>query len=251
MKLFRSLHDLPAQFRGGAVSIGNFDGVHRGHAEIVTRLRAMAREIGGPALVFTLDPPPAELLCPERSPEPLCWTERKAELLADLGVDAVWAYPTDEAFLALEAREFFARIVRANCGPEGWSRAAISSSVIAAAARSRSWASCAARPGCRWMSSIRSNWTGRSCPVRGSARLVAAGRVREARTLLTHPYRICGPVVHGQGRGNRLGYPTANLGPMDTVLPKVGIYAGRGLVAGVAYPAAISIGPNPTFDEGP
>jgi riboflavin kinase/FMN adenylyltransferase len=68
--------------------------------------------------------------------------------------------------------------------------------------------------------------------------------------MLTQPYRIRGQVIHGAGRGSQLGFPTANLGQVDTLLPGVGIYAGRALVDGQFWPAAISVGGNPTFDEG-
>ena len=100
------------------MAIGNFDGVHRGHARIVQRLIARAREFGGPAMVFTFDPHPVRLLRPEHAPPPLTWTDRKADLLQQLGVDAMIAYPTDEALLALSPQDFFSRIVRE------WSQAA-------------------------------------------------------------------------------------------------------------------------------
>ena len=111
MHIIRHLSALPAAARGGAVSIGNFDGVHRGHIEIVRRLLQRAQELSGPAIVFTFDPHPVRLLRPEQCPPPLTWTERKAELLASHGVDWIVAYPTDEALLQLTAEEFFSRIV--------------------------------------------------------------------------------------------------------------------------------------------
>src|SRR5688500_9692668 len=99
MQLFRSLNELPDTLRGGAVSIGNFDGVHLGHARIIVRLREMAARVGGPSIVFTFDPHPVRLLRPDKAPPPLTWTDRKAELLSELGVDAVVAYPTDDRLL--------------------------------------------------------------------------------------------------------------------------------------------------------
>jgi riboflavin kinase / FMN adenylyltransferase len=80
--------------------------------------------------------------------------------------------------------------------------------------------------------------------------LVSEGRVEEAHRLLTQPYRIRGRVIHGAGRGAALGFPTANLDHVATLLPAEGIYAGRASADGSWHPAAISIGPNPTFDEG-
>src|SRR6188508_3043342 len=112
MHIIRSLDVFPITARGGAVSIGNFDGVHRGHVAIIERLLERADAVGGPAIVFTFDPHPVRLLRPEQSPPPLTWTERKAELLARLGVDWIVAYPTDEALLQLSAVEFFDQIIQ-------------------------------------------------------------------------------------------------------------------------------------------
>src|SRR5205823_14716376 len=105
-KLLRSLDDLPAELRSGAVSVGNFDGVHLGHARIAQRLVAAARRVAGAAIAFTFDPHPASLLRPEGCPTPLTWIERRASLLGELGVEAVIAYPTDEDLLRLTARQF-------------------------------------------------------------------------------------------------------------------------------------------------
>ena len=93
------------------MTIGNFDGVHRGHARIVDSLLAKAREVGGPAIVFTFDPHPVRLLRPQAAPPPLTWTDRKAQLLDELGVTAVIAYPTDEQLLSLSPQKFFDQIV--------------------------------------------------------------------------------------------------------------------------------------------
>src|SRR5688500_2600601 len=112
MRLLRTLDNLPADLRRGAVTIGNFDGVHRGHARIVERLLASARDVSGPAVVFTFDPHPVRLLRPESAPPPLTWTDRKAQLLDELGVTAVIAYPTDEALLALSPESLFQQIVQ-------------------------------------------------------------------------------------------------------------------------------------------
>ena len=79
--------------------------------------------------------------------------------------------------------------------------------------------------------------------------LISAGAVADAARLLTRPYRIRGKVVHGQGRGNKLGYPTANIGDIDTLVPGEGIYAGQARIDGRSYAAAMSLGSNPTFDE--
>ena len=91
--LIRHWNELTPELRQGAVSIGNFDGVHQGHARIVDCLISQAKRVSGPAVVFTFDPHPALLLRPELAPPPLTWIDRKADLLAELGVEALVAYP--------------------------------------------------------------------------------------------------------------------------------------------------------------
>jgi riboflavin kinase/FMN adenylyltransferase len=249
MQLLRSIDDLPAELTGGAVTIGNFDGVHRGHARIVERLVAKAREVGGPSIVFTFDPHPVRLLRPDKAPPPLTWTDRKAQLLAELGVTAVVAYPTDEALLALSPAEFFDRVVRQGLsaraiveGPNfffGRERAG-NIEVLGELCKAAGVALEIVEPltvGSEYVSSSR---------VR---REVAAGNVDEARRLLTRPYRIRGMVTHGARRGNKIGYPTANVSAIDTLLPAIGVYAGRAIAPTGNWPAAINIGPNPTFGE--
>ena len=249
MQVIRDLSKLPEDARRGAIAIGNFDGVHLGHARIVSRLIERAREVQGPAVVFTFDPHPVRLLRPDQCPPPLTWTERKAELLVDLGVDWMVAFPTDEAMLQLSPREFFNTIVRERLdaramveGPNfffGHNRegtidvlrtltdeAGITLSVVDPQVVDGEFVS--------------------SSRIR---RLIAAGDVREARAMLTGPYRIRGMVTHGAGRGAKIGFPTANVHAIDTLLPGEGVYAGRAWIDGQAWPAAVNIGGNPTFDE--
>ncbi|HZN35578.1 MAG TPA: bifunctional riboflavin kinase/FAD synthetase [Pirellulaceae bacterium] len=249
MRLLRSLDNLPADLRRGAVTIGNFDGVHRGHARLVERLLAKAREVGGPAIVFTFDPHPVRLLRPESAPPPLTWTDRKAQLLDELGVTAVIAYPTDEALLALSAEAFFAKIVLEQLaaramveGPNfyfGRGRAGNVESLQQLCSRS-SVALEIVPPigvGDQLVSSSR---------VRDA---ISAGDIDLARQLLTRPYRVRGMVTHGAGRGAKIGFPTANLEAIDTLLPAQGVYAARAIAPAGVWPAAVNIGPNPTFGE--
>lgn len=249
MKIIHDLAQLDAKLRGGAVSIGNFDGVHRGHARIVERLKRLAAQVGGPSIVFTFDPHPVRLLRPTAAPPPLTWTDRKAELLAALGVDALVVYPTDEALLRLSADDFFRRIVEQSLGARGivegpnfyFGRGrsgdiATLGELTAAADMSLEVVE-PLQIGAAYVSSSR---------VRD---LIAAGAVGEARALLTAPYRVRGMVVHGAGRGAKIGFGTANLDAIDTLLPGAGVYAGRAFIAGEPWPAAINIGPNLTFGE--
>ncbi|QDU97714.1 bifunctional riboflavin kinase/FAD synthetase [Lignipirellula cremea] len=249
MRIIRDLHQLPADLVQGAIAIGNFDGVHQGHARIVERLKAQAQRLSGPAVVFTFDPHPVRLLRPKEAPAPLTWTERKAELLGELGVDALIAYHTDADLLALSPQAFFQRLIVEQLqaqamveGPNfffGKDRAG-DIGVLADLCQAADMALEIVDPyqaGGEFISSSR---------VRS---LIQTGDVATAAQFLTRPYRIRGLVTHGAQRGGSIGFPTANIAAIDTVLPAPGVYAGFGRSGGSVWPAAVNIGPNPTFGE--
>jgi riboflavin kinase/FMN adenylyltransferase len=250
MKLIRSLTEFPESLRGGALTIGNFDGVHRGHQVIIDQLKQFASRDGGAAIVFTFDPHPVRILRPNQTPPPLTWTNRKADLLADLGVDAVIAYPTDRTILELSYRDFFQRIVvekmGANAmveGPNFYFGREREGTVdrLGELCRESSIELQIVEPKLENLDSFIS-----SSRIRDLVRL---GDVDQARQLLTRPYRIRGMVTHGAARGTKIGFPTANLDAIDTLIPAKGVYAGKTYVGGRSHWSAIHIGPNPTFGE--
>ncbi len=249
VRLLRHLDQITTELQQGAVAIGNFDGVHRGHQRLVERLIELARKVSGPAVVFTFDPHPARLLRPAEAPPPLTWSERKAGLLTELGVDAMVAYPTDEHLLSLSSREFFDTVVvkqlsaRAMVeGPNfrfGRDREGDVKQLISLCRKAK--IDLEVVP-----------------PLLLDAHYISSSRIREAvrqgdvdaaRQMLTRPYRIRGLVTHGARRGATLGFPTANVEGIDTLLPSSGVYAGRAWTNGAIWPAAIHIGPNLTFNE--
>jgi riboflavin kinase/FMN adenylyltransferase len=241
--------DSAAGYQGGYVSIGNFDGVHRGHQSMISRLVDRAQASGVPAVVLTFDPHPIKLLRPELAPPSLSTIERKAELLGGCGVDFVVAYPTDRALLELTSEEFFRRIVLdelAACGmiegPNfqfGHNRAGDVGTLK----------SLCDENGLTLDIVDAVETDGRVVSSSIVRSLIHAGELAEAAALLGHAYRLRGTVVEGAGRGRSLGFPTANLGGIATMLPADGVYAARCAVDGEQYPAAIHIGPNPTFDD--
>jgi riboflavin kinase/FMN adenylyltransferase len=249
MKLIRKLSEFPATLQGGALTIGNFDGVHRGHSVLVNELKKFAAELNGAAIVFTFDPHPVRLLRPEQTPPPLTWTNRKADLLAELGVDAVVAYPTNLELLQLDYKEFFDQIVVKRLGAKamvegpnfffGRDREGNIEN-LGELCRDHSIGLKIVSPVLETDSYISSS------RIRD---LIRTGDVDEARQLLTRPYRIRGMVTHGAARGSKIGFPTANLDAIDTLVPAMGVYAGRTYVHGRSHWSAIHIGPNPTFGE--
>lgn len=252
MKCIRNIADL-GQLSGGAVTIGNFDGVHRGHRKILEQLKDKAAKHNGPAVVFTFDPHPVRLLRPEQAPPPLTWTTRKADLVSDLGVDGLVAYPTSLDLLKLTPREFFEQIIVGQLnaqamveGPNfffGKGRAG-DINVLRQLCEEHNIDLEIVEP-------LTSSQTGDDTLISSSRvrSAIADGDVDSAREMLTQPYRLRGMVTHGAARGAQIGFPTANLNAIDTLIPAIGVYAGRAYTGGDIHPAAVHIGPNPTFDE--
>jgi riboflavin kinase/FMN adenylyltransferase len=251
VKLFRELDQLPADYRNGALAIGNFDGVHRGHAEIARRVRQRADQLGGPAVIFTFDPHPVRILRPEMTPPPLTWTNRKVELLGALGIDVVIAYPTDRALLDLTAEDFFQQIVIQRIQAKAMVEGPNFNFGRDRAGTIETLARLCADHGIE-LDILKPYRLPGEEPFVSSSRirkLIAAGDVAEAGSMLTQPYRIRGMVTHGAGRGAGLGFPTANLEAVDTLIPDLGVYAGVAHQGENAFAAAVHIGPNPTFGE--
>ena len=238
-----------AAYRGGWVAIGNFDGVHRGHREMIAALVRHARRAGVRAVVFTFEPHPISLLRPAQMPPAITTLSRKLELLEETGVDTVLVYPTDRTLLEMTARQFFDAIVI-----EEFHAAGLVEGPNFCFGRGREGDIAMLQEFCR--ASQRELVI--VSPVTVGAKLVSssvvrnllvAGAVATAAELLGTPYRLRGLVGHGAERGRTIGFPTANLFETPTVLPAEGVYAGRALVAGRGYAAAINIGANPTFGE--
>lgn len=241
--------DNSESIRGGVVSIGNFDGVHRGHQSMLALLKSRADRIGAPAVVFTFDPHPIALLRPGQVPPPLSTTARKLDLLDQCGVDSALVYPTDAALLALSPREFFDRILVERLearglveGPNfyfGHDRAGTVETLAEFCTASR------------LSLDIVPPVTDNGQVVSSSAirRLILDGQVASANRMLGRAYQVRGRVVPGAQRGRTIGFATANLEQVRTVLPGDGVYAGRACVEGTWHAAGINLGPNPTFAE--
>lgn len=241
--------ETPATYRGGYVSIGNFDGVHAGHFKIVEQLAVAARKDGVPAVVLTFDPHPLKLLRPDLNPPSLTTLDDKARLLEEAGATCVIAYPTDRKLLQLTPDEFFDAIVVAELRAKG-----IIEGPNFCFGKDRKGDIGTLRDLCRQrgvLLQIVEPVGGCDQMVSSSAirSLIAAGRMAEAVELLGHPYRIRGEVINGARRGRTIGFPTANLSRIETLLPGDGVYAGIARIDAGPFAAAINVGPNPTFHE--
>lgn len=241
--------DSPETYRGCVVTIGNFDGVHRGHQAMLARLKAHAAEHEVPAVVLTFHPHPITLLRPEQTPPPLSTLERKLELLERHGVDVVIAYPTDMALLNLSAQQFFESIILKELAAVG-----MVEGPNFFFGKNRAGDVHRLKELCRehelFLEVVHPEKVdGKMISSSRIRDLVRDGKVHDACRLLGHPYQIGGEVTKGAGRGRTLGFPTANLTGITTLLPPPGVYAGRGHTAAGSWPAAINVGPNPTFGD--
>jgi riboflavin kinase/FMN adenylyltransferase len=233
------------------VTLGNFDGVHRGHQALVSAVVAEARSGGGMPVVLTFDPHPARVLSPERPTQALMTVEQKAEVLASLGVAKVvvlsftaeLSQKTPEEFAALVLRDTLGAVLVA-VGPDfrfGKDRSGSLATLEQAGPR-LGFRVEAVPPVMHEGAPISST------RIRDS---LMAGDVEEAADLLGRRFFVDGPVVAGRGRGRTLRVPTANVEPVNEQLPARGVYACWCRIgpAGRALPAVVNIGERPTFSE--
>ncbi|NEE00038.1 bifunctional riboflavin kinase/FAD synthetase [Phytoactinopolyspora halotolerans] len=280
MHRWTDLGQIPPGFGPSVVTIGNFDGVHRGHQSVLGRMVADARRVGAQSVAVTFDPHPSTLHQPGRAPELITGVSDRLELMAETGLDAVLVQNYTWEFAKQSPEEFVHRFlvdglraVTVVVGQDvrfGWENAGDLSTMLALGERygfSVEVIEDLSPPG---PSSERRRWS--STWIR---ELLAAGEVREAADILGRPHRMRGVVVRGDARGRELGFPTANLSSDSAgMVPADGVYAGwltrvsRASTPGESaaassgesaadeaadeaatrLPAAISIGTNPTFD---
>jgi riboflavin kinase/FMN adenylyltransferase len=255
MQRWHGLDDVPAHWGRSVVTIGEFDGVHRGHQRIVARAIELAGHRGLPVVVVTFDPHPDEVIRPGSHPPLLSTARRRSELLAGLGVAAVCVLPFTLEFSQLKPDEF----VRAVLVDRLHAAAVVVGENFRFGHKAAGDVALLAELGDKYDYSAEGvplltedGVTISSTEIRG---MLSAGDVRGAAHDLGRPHRVEGVVVRGHQRGRALGFPTANLEPPPhTAIPADGVYAGwltsldpDGLAV-ERWPAAISVGTNPTFD---
>ncbi len=254
MHRWQGLDDVPDGWGPSVVTIGVFDGVHLGHQRVVGRAAEVARELGLPVVVVTFDPHPDEVVRPGSHPPFLCTARRRAELLAGLGADAVCVLPFTHEFSRLGPDEF----VRAVLVDRLHAARVVVGEDFRFGHRAAGDVALLAQLGEKY------DFTAEGVPLltdngvtissSGIREQLAAGDVTGAARDLGRPHRVEGVVVRGHRRGRALGFPTANLETLPhTAIPADGIYAGWLTSLDPSgreqerWPAAISVGTNPTF----
>lgn len=247
-------HDLPSgtsPFSRTVVTIGNFDGVHLGHRAILARVIHRARELDAQAVAVTFEPHPLKVLRPEMNLPLLTTPEQKIGLLTAAGLDAVVVLPFTREFAGLPAREFVQRYFL--------ERLRVREVVVGhdyCFGRGREGnIDLLKEMGEKHGFTVQVVWAVEADNAVVSSSLIRAllrlGKVEEAATLLGRPYGVEGRVVHGKGRGGKLlGVPTANIRPVNELLPATGIYAVRVRRGAETLWGAANIGTCPTFENG-
>ncbi|MCY7395370.1 MAG: bifunctional riboflavin kinase/FAD synthetase [Nocardioides sp.] len=229
---------------------GNFAGVHRGHGRVPAGARAIAAAEGLRVVAVTFDPHPMSVLRPEHAPTTLTSLPARAELLGDAGAGAVLAVPFDRDMASWTPEHFALRVLVDTLH----ARAVVVGASFRFGRRAAGDVATLVAVG------EQHDYTAEGIPLDGGPMVwsstyirtcLAAGDVAGAAEALGRPYAVRGVVVKGDQRGRELGYPTANV-PIDplTAAPADGVYAGRlrRLDTDEVFPAAISVGTNPTFD---
>ena len=262
MIVFHDPAEVPAGFGPSVVAIGKFDGVHTGHRAVIDRARVDAATGGARVVAVTFDRNPLALLRPEICPDNLIGVHQKLQLLAETGIDATLLLRFDRDLADLPAREFVEHVLVGALGVRTvlvgrdfrFGRGGAGNpELLAELGREFGFT-------VDVVDDVRAIDAGRRVSSTWIRELLAEGDVETAAKLLGRVPSVWGEVVHGLKRGRELGFPTANLSSeCEGFVPADGVYAGwlidegsaDGLRRGIRYPAAISIGTNPTFDDVP
>jgi riboflavin kinase/FMN adenylyltransferase len=249
MTVIYDLKELEKPLRNPVLTIGNFDGVHKGHLALFDKVKERARSLDGHSAVMTFKPHPIKVMKPGNGPPLITPTRQKLKLIEAAGIDFVFCIPFTKEFAAISAHDFVEKILVDTVG--------IKEIVVGydyTFGRDREGnIELLKELGKQFgfkvhvLEQIRIGETAVSSTY--IRNLVQDGNLDEAKRLLGRDYQICGTVIRGKNRGGRLlGFPTANMKLIDELTPKVGVYAVRVLIDDRIYDGLTNIGYNPTFE---
>lgn len=247
--VFEHWQKVPAEWKGGAVALGNFDGVHKGHQALLADAAAHAKALGKPLVALTFEPHPRRFFVPDTGPFRLTMPPAKTRLLGEHGVQAILAQHFDEAFAALTADAFIDDVLLKGlgarhvvCGYDFTFGARRSGNVerLRTEGKAKGFGVTVLDP------VMREGEIYSSTSIREALR---AGWPSEAAELLGHAWEIEGVVEKGDQRGRTIGFPTANVALGEHLRPRFGVYAVRALVEGKWLNAVANLGKRPTIGK--
>jgi riboflavin kinase/FMN adenylyltransferase len=249
ISLFHSVAEIPAGYGPSVAAIGNFDGVHLGHQEILAAVVAEARSAGAQALAITFDPHPEQFLRPAEAPGLLTPIPERLRLLSFTGIDAVVLLPFDAALASLPAREFARGLLVETLGVRAVHEGGNFRFGHRAEAGIAELQAFGAEFG--FAVHVHAPVKAHGLEVSSSAirQCVAAGDVKRARWMLGRPFAVRSAQARGRGIGTRLLVPTVNLAAYHGLLPAFGVYVTRLTVGGRSFQAVTNVGNRPTFGE--
>ncbi|MBW2138308.1 MAG: bifunctional riboflavin kinase/FAD synthetase [Deltaproteobacteria bacterium] len=248
MEIIRGLDELRHPLENPVLTIGNFDGVHKGHLELFRKTRERAQALKGQSIVMTFEPHPVRVMKPGNGPPLITPTQQKLELIGEAGIDVILCTPFTREFASISAPDFVEKILVGKMGIKeivvgydytfGYDRKG-DIALLRELGDKLGFTVHVVAP------VYVDNKLVSSTSIR---KLVQEGRIAEAEVFLGRHYQVSGTVIKGAGRGGRLlGFPTANLRLIDELIPKKGVYAVTVLLEEGTYDGVTNIGYNPTF----
>lgn len=249
MKVYSGYQTLPEPLSASVVAVGNFDGVHQGHREIISRLKARAKQLHIPSVILTFSPHPVKLLVPHLAPPLINTYEQKRQLLSSLGVDIMLEEPFTRAYASYSPEQFVTSVLQQSLHAKeifvGYDFTFGRGGKANVETLRHLGEPYKLKINCIEPLSF-SGITASSTKVRA---FVHEGQMEGAQLLLNRHFSLTGIVEEGEQRGRQLGFPTANLSTEQELLPKRGVYACWTEFEGQMYPTATNIGIRPTFSE--
>jgi riboflavin kinase/FMN adenylyltransferase len=247
--VYRSLEEIPARFGPSVAAIGNFDGVHRGHQQILASVIAEARERNARAVALTFDPHPEQVLRPGKAPPLLTPMEERLRLLAGTGLDAVVVLPFNKLLAHLSPHEFVRRVLVEAIGVRGLHEGGNFRFGYRAAAGVKELADFGVEFGFTVQVHPAVRVHGLEVSSSAVRELVATGDMKRARWMLGRPFEVRSSQARGRGVGTRLLVPTVNLAPYEGLMPAFGVYVTRLTIGGDrCFQAVTNVGNRPTFE---
>jgi riboflavin kinase/FMN adenylyltransferase len=249
MNVYHEVAEARSAIADPVATVGNFDGVHRGHRAILDQVIRRSRDLGGASLVITFDPHPLKVLAPERAPKMILTPGQKLRRIEAAGIGSVLIFPFDLRFASITAEAFVNDYLARGLGLRevyvganfNFGRGRAGNADLLVRLCSGLGMTAAKVEEIRVLGS----------PISSSRirRAVQAGEVELAGELLGRPFAIEGTVGHGAGRGAALGFPTANMRVRNELLPQDGVYVTRAIFEGRSHQGVTNIGSRPTFEN--